>query len=171
MRLRAELTLRKEKTMSSVTKQFASLARGIRRIILHLSDALFTTRQSLGEPSLTIQTTSILKLKTLLSFINTGGRWQVELFFKWIKQHLRVKTFWGESENAVRIQIHAAIITYCLIGMIEQDMQIGRPIVEFMRILGSSLLTLDDVRDLLEPFKRTEEKQDDRQLCFNFQYD
>ena len=50
-------------------------------------------------------------------------------------------------------------------------MQIGRPIVEFMRILGSSLLTLDDVRDLLEPFKRTEEKQDDRQLCFNFQYD
>ena len=60
--------------MSSVTKQFASLARGIRRIILHLSGALFTTRQSLDEPSLTIQTTSILKLKRLLSFINTGGR-------------------------------------------------------------------------------------------------
>ena len=98
-------------------------------------------------------------------------RWQVELFFKWIKQHLRVKTFWGESENAVRIQIHVAIITYCLIGIIEHDMQIGRPIVEIMRILGSSLLTKDDVRDLLEPFKRTEEKQDDRQLCFDFQSD
>ena len=98
-------------------------------------------------------------------------RWQVELFFKWIKQHLRVKTFWGESENAVRIQIHVAIITYCLIGIIEHDMQIGRPIVEVMRILGSSLLTMDDVRDLLEPFKRTEEKQDDRQLCFDFQFD
>ena len=98
-------------------------------------------------------------------------RWQVELFFKWIKQHLRVKTFWGESENAVRIQIHVAIITYCLIGIIEHDMQIGRPIVEVMRILGSSLLTMDDVRDLLEPFKRTEEKQDDRQLCFDFQSD
>lgn len=98
-------------------------------------------------------------------------RWQVELFFKWIKQHLRVKTFWGESENAVRIQIHVAIITYCLIGIIEHNMQIGRPIVEVMRILGSSLLTMDDVRDLLEPFKRTEEKQDDRQLCFDFQSD
>ena len=98
-------------------------------------------------------------------------RWQVELFFKWIKQHLRVKTFWGESENAVRIQIHVAIITYCLTGIIEHDMQIGRPIVEVMRILGSSLLTMDDVRDLLEPFKRTEEKQDDRQLCFDFQSD
>ena len=95
-------------------------------------------------------------------------RWQVELFFKWIKQHLRVKTFWGESENAVRIQIHVAIITYCLIGIIEHDLQIGRPIMEVMRILGSSLLTLDDVRALLEPLKRTKEKQDDRQLCFNF---
>lgn len=45
-------------------------------------------------------------------------RWQVGFFFKWIKQHLRVKTFWGGSENAVRIQIHVAIITYCLIGNI-----------------------------------------------------
>lgn len=98
-------------------------------------------------------------------------RWQVELFFKWIKQHLRVKTFWGESENAVRIQIHVAIITYCLIGIIEHDMKIGRPIVEVMRILGSSLLTMDDVRNLLEPFKRMEEKQNDRQLCFDFKFD
>lgn len=98
-------------------------------------------------------------------------RWQVELFFKWIKQHLRVKTFWGESENAVRIQIHVAIITYCLIGIIEHDMQIGRPIVEVMRILGSSLLTMDDIRELLEPFKQTDEKHDDGQLCFDFKYD
>lgn len=98
-------------------------------------------------------------------------RWQVELFFKWIKQHLRVKTFWGESENAVRIQIHVAIITYCLIGIIEHDLQIDRPIVEVMRILGSSLLTKDNVRDLLEPFKRTEEMHDERQLCFDFQFD
>ena len=98
-------------------------------------------------------------------------RWQVELFFKWIKQHLRVKTFWGESENAVRIQIHVVIITYCLVGTIEHDMQIGRPIVEIMRILGSSLLTMDDVRDLFEPFKRTEDKHDDRQLSLDFKPD
>lgn len=98
-------------------------------------------------------------------------RWQVELFFKWIKQHLRIKTFWGESENAVRIQIHVAIITYCLVGIIEHDMQIGRPIVEVMRILGSSLLTTDEVRNLLEPFKRTNEMHDERQLSFNFQDD
>lgn len=72
-------------------------------------------------------------------------RWQVELFFKWIKQHLRVKRFWGENENAVRIQIHVAIITYCLVGIIEHDMQLHRPIVEIMRILGSSLLVKDNI--------------------------
>lgn len=74
MRLRAGLTLRKETTMSSVTILFDSMARGIRRIILHLSGALYTTRQILDEPSLTIQTSSILELKTMLSFINTGSR-------------------------------------------------------------------------------------------------
>jgi len=81
-------------------------------------------------------------------------RWQVELFFKWIKQHLRVKTFWGRTENAVRIQIHVAIITYCLVGIIEHELQLGRPIVEVMRILGSSLLVKDNIRDLLEPLKK-----------------
>ena len=44
--------------------------------------------------------------------------WQVELFFKWIKQHLKVKSFWGTTENAVRIQIYTAIITYCLVAIL-----------------------------------------------------
>ena len=42
------------------------------------------------------------------------NKWKVELFFKFLKQHLRVKSFWGNSENAVRIQIYVAIIAYCL---------------------------------------------------------
>ena len=50
-------------------------------------------------------------------------RWQVELFFKWIKQHLKVKTFWGTTENAVRIQINVAIITYCLVSIIAKDLK------------------------------------------------
>lgn len=95
-------------------------------------------------------------------------RWQVELFFKWIKQHLRVKTFWGESENAVRIQIHVAIITYCLIGIIEHDLQIGRPINEVMRILGSSLLVKDNVRDLLKLLKPETGDDDKMQLHMHF---
>ena len=98
-------------------------------------------------------------------------RWQVELFFKWIKQHLRVKTFWGESQNAVRIQIHIGFITYCLIGIIEHDLQVGRPIVEIIRILGSSLLVKDNIRDLLEPLKQDVEVSDEKQLHFDFKFD
>jgi IS4 transposase len=94
----------------------------------------------------------------------------VELFFKWIKQHLQVKRFWGESENAVRIQIHVAIITYCLIAIIEHDLKIGRPVFEVMRILGKSALTTDSIQDLFKPLKETA-KPDDGQLYFDFKFD
>ena len=97
-------------------------------------------------------------------------RWQVELFFKWIKQHLQVKRFWGDSENAVRIQIHVAIITYCLIAIIENDLKIGRPVLEIMRILGKSALTMDSIGDLLMPIKETANTVD-RQLYFDFKFD
>lgn len=76
------------------------------------------------------------------------NRWQVELFFKWIKQHLKVKTFWGNSENAVRIQIYTAIITYCLVAIIGHDLKIGRSIYEILQILGISLLDKTPVKEL-----------------------
>ena len=98
-------------------------------------------------------------------------RWQVELFFKWIKQHLQVKRFWGESENAVRIQIHIAIITYCLIAIIEHDLKIGRPIFEVMRILGKSALTTDCIQDLFQPLEQKQDNKPDGQLSFEFIYD
>lgn len=50
------------------------------------------------------------------------NRWQVELFFKWLKQHLRVKKFWGTTENAVRIQLYVAISTYYLVAIVQKDM-------------------------------------------------
>ena len=98
-------------------------------------------------------------------------RWQVEPFFKWIKQHLQVKRFWGESENAVRIQIHIAIITYCLIAIIEHDLKIGRPVFEVMRILGKSALTTDSIQDLFQPLEQKLDDKPDGQLSFEFIYD
>ena len=98
-------------------------------------------------------------------------RWQVELFFTWIKQHLQVKRFWGESENAVRIQIHIAIITYCLIAIIEHDLKVGRPVFEVMRILGKSSLTTDSIRDLLLPLKQEADEQGDGELFIDFNFD
>ena len=89
-------------------------------------------------------------------------RWKVELFFKFLKQHLKVKTFWGNSENAVRIQIYVAIITYCVVAIIEHDLKLNRNLYEVMRILGSSLLTKDSIKDLFlhtptEPAETTQE--------------
>ena len=89
-------------------------------------------------------------------------RWKVELFFKFLKQHLKVKTFWGNSENAVRIQIYVAIITYCVVAIIEHDLKLNRNLYEVMRILGSSLLTKDPIKDLflhtpIEPAETTQE--------------
>ena len=76
-------------------------------------------------------------------------RWQVELFFKWIKQHLKVKTFWGTTENAVRIQINVAIITYCLVSIIAKDLKINRSTYEILQILSASLLDKTSINELL----------------------
>lgn len=76
-------------------------------------------------------------------------RWQVELFFKWIKQHLKVKTFWGRSENAVRVQINVAIITYCLVSIVAKELKINRSNYEILQILSVSLLDKTPLNELL----------------------
>ena len=78
------------------------------------------------------------------------NRWSVELFFKWIKQHLKIKKFWGTSENAVRIQIYCAIITYCLVAIVRHDMSLERSVYEVLQILGISLTDKTHLRDLLD---------------------
>ena len=78
------------------------------------------------------------------------NRWSVELFFKWIKQHLRIKKFWGTSENAVRIQIYCAIITYCLVAIVQHDMKLERSIYEVLQILGISLTDKTHLSDLFD---------------------
>ena len=69
------------------------------------------------------------------------NRWQIELFFKWLKQHLKIKKFWGTTENAVRIQISSAIIAYCLVAIVQQDLQLKRSTYEVLQILSISLIT------------------------------
>ena len=76
------------------------------------------------------------------------NRWQVELFFKWIKQHLKVKSFWGTTENAVRIQIYTAITTYCLVAIVAHDLKINRSTYEILQVLGISLLDKTPVGEL-----------------------
>lgn len=77
------------------------------------------------------------------------NRWQVELFFKWLKQHLRIKKFWGTSENAVRIQIYIAMATYCLVAVVQHDMKLKRSTYEMLQILGISLTDKTPIKELL----------------------
>ena len=76
-------------------------------------------------------------------------RWRVELFFKWIKQHLKILTFWGTSENAVKTQIYIAIITYTLISIIKAQLKSDYTCYEILQILSISLLNKTTLNELV----------------------
>ena len=78
------------------------------------------------------------------------NRWHIELFFKWLKQHLKIKKFWGTTENAVRIQISAAITAYCLVAIVQHDMQLKRSTYEVLQILSISLTDKTPLRELFD---------------------
>ena len=78
------------------------------------------------------------------------NRWQIELFFKWLKQHLKIKKFWGTTENAVRIQIYSAICAYCLVAIFQHDMQLKRSTYEVLQILSMSLTDKTPLRELFD---------------------
>ena len=78
------------------------------------------------------------------------NRWQIELFFKWLKQHLKIKKFWGTTENAVRIQIAAAITAYCLVAIVQHDMKLKRSAYEVLQILSISLTDKTPLRELFD---------------------
>ena len=78
------------------------------------------------------------------------NRWQIALFFKWLKQHLKIKKFWGTAENAVRIQICSTIITYSLVAIVQHNMQLKRSNYEVLQILSISLTDKTTLRDLFE---------------------
>jgi hypothetical protein len=67
------------------------------------------------------------------------SRWQVELFFKWIKQHLRIKAFYGTSENAVKTQVWVAISVYVLVAILKKELKLERSLYEILQILSVTL--------------------------------
>jgi hypothetical protein len=87
------------------------------------------------------------------------NRWQIELFFKWLKQHLKIKKFWGRTENAVRIQISAAIIAYCLVAIVQHDMRLERSTYEVLQILSISLTDKTPLKELFEKTKSNDVKE------------
>jgi transposase len=76
-------------------------------------------------------------------------RWQVEIFFKWVKQNLTIKTLWGRSENAVNIHIWVAISTYLIVAYLKHTLKSNLSIYETMQILGISAFDKTPLKELL----------------------
>jgi transposase len=90
-------------------------------------------------------------------------RWKVELFFKWIKQHLKITSFWGRTENAVKTQVYIAIITYTLVAIIKEKLKSLYSTYEILQILGTSLLDKTPINQLLQK----KNNQDVKELLYN----
>jgi IS4 transposase len=83
-------------------------------------------------------------------------RWQVELFFKWIKQHLRIKRFVGTTENAVKTQIWIAVCTYVLIAITKKRLQLSHSLYEILQLLSLSLFEKVPINQLLSELRKNE---------------
>lgn len=92
--------------------------------------------------------TNNFKLDALLIANLYKQRWQIELFFKWVKQHLKIKSFWGHSENAVKTQIWIAVSTYLLVAYAKKMLHIDKTIYEILQILSVSAFDKTPINEL-----------------------
>ena len=92
-------------------------------------------------------------------------RWQVELFFKWIKQHLRIKRFFGNSENAVKTQVWTAVATYVLVAIVRKRLNLSLSLHGMLQILSVTPFERIPLIQLLTDVPPDEnEGRDDKQL-------
>jgi hypothetical protein len=96
-------------------------------------------------------------------------RWQVELFFKWIKQHLRIKAFFGTSENAVKSQIWIAVSVYVLVAIVRKRLALSASLYEILQILSLTLFEKTPVNQLFDdgPLQKALIQHDNQLKLFN----
>ena len=92
-----------------------------------------------------------MRLPALTGVALYKSRWQVELFFKWIKQHLRIQRFLGTSENAVKTQIWCAVATYVLIAIVKKELQLPGSLYQWLQILSVSIFEKTPISCALQP--------------------
>jgi hypothetical protein len=97
------------------------------------------------------------------------ARWSIELFFKWMKQHLRIKTFFGTSPNAVKTQVWIAISIYVLVAIVKKQLKLERPLSEILQILSISLFEKVDMCQALttKASQNAESESHNQLLLFN----
>ena len=84
------------------------------------------------------------------------SRWQVELFFKWIKQHLRIKAFFGTSQNAVRTQIWIAISMYVLVAIVKKELKLSASLYQILQVVSVSIFERKPILRALQPLDSQE---------------
>ncbi len=77
-------------------------------------------------------------------------RWKIELFFKWIKQHLKIKSFWGQSENAVKTQVWIAVSVYVLVAIAKKKFMLKQSLYEILQILSISIFEKMPINKLFQ---------------------
>ena len=92
-------------------------------------------------------------------------RWKIELFFKWIKQHLKIKSFWGQTENAVKTQVWIAVLVYVLVAIAKKHFMLQQSLYEILQVLSISIFEKMPINQL---FQKTQlqyfKEQNDNQL-------
>ena len=114
----------------------------------HLRRVRFKDSES-GKTLVFLTNNTVLPALTIAALYK--GRWQVELFFKWIKQHLRIKRFFGTSENAVKTQIWCAVATYVLIAIVKKELQLDASLYTCLQILSVSIFEKTEISCALQP--------------------
>jgi transposase len=108
-----------------------------------------------------------------LSALTVAGlyklRWQVELFFKWIKQHLRIKAFYGTTPNAVKTQVWIAISAYVLVAIVKKEHKLRASMYEILQVLGVMLFEKTPVNSLFagDPYNFSESSSSKQLNLFN----
>ena len=114
----------------------------------HLRRVRFKDPES-GKTLVFLTNNTVLPALTIAALYK--GRWQVELFFKWIKQHLRIKRFLGTSESAVKTQIWCAVATYVLIAIVKKELQLNASLYTCLQILSVSIFEKTELSCGLQP--------------------
>lgn len=106
-------------------------------------------------------------LQIVILYVN---RWKIELFFKWMKQHLKIKSFWGESPNAVKLQIWIAVCTFVLVVILKKKLEIQHSLNDILQILSISVLDKTPVNELFtqEPMQNSNDKDANQLILFDF---
>jgi hypothetical protein len=133
----------------------------------HLRRVRFKDSES-GKTLVFLTNNTILPALTIAALYKS--RWQVELFFKWIKQHLRIKRFLGTSESAVKTQIWCAVATYVLIAIVKKELQLSASLYTCLQILSVSIFEKTELSCALQPDRSQREVDDpaNQLILFDF---